>query len=515
MPTRSEHNHRACLTGAIVTSLLIAAPVSAGTVIDLSEVRVPTLVGSMPGEQFGYTVALGDIDGDGAAELVVGAPGHTADGELRNAGAVYIFDRTTNGAPPVGRADARALATIIGDSQRGRLGMALAVADLNGDGLDDIVAGAPDEGSTGTVACGRVYVFLSSPGRPASGNASARADLVMVGEASGDRLGSSLLVADTDADGRAELFASAFRAGDGSGTGSGTVYLVRGEALQSTPDAVGVAELASLSIRGEGLGDGLRSVAVADTDGDGRLETILGSYLADAPGAAGVDVGKIYVLDPECTEHGGVLALPGPASTVIAGVAARGFLGRSISSGDIDSDGFDDLLVSAYAAGDDPKRLEAWGEVFVLFGAREGPAADLGVDGVPRFRGKSRYDLFGLPTLLQDLNGDATPDIIAAAQFAAPRGGSRPRSGEVYVSWGSLRSVVEAKAGNAESADVTVVGALEHDGLGGALAVADIVGGSEPDLIIGAPEGSSEDVPGDLRTGKLYVIPAELLLSSE
>ena len=82
----------------------------------------------------------------------------------------------------------------------------------------------------------------------------------------------------------------------------------------------------------------------------------------------------------------------------------------------------------------------------------------------------------------------------------------------MYVYWGSLRSVMDAKSGKSDIADLTIVGGTEMEAIGGALLAAPLSGGRTPDLVIGAPDGSGgAEVDG--RTGRVYVIPPERLLA--
>jgi len=125
---------------------------------------------------------------------------------------------------------------------------------------------------------------------------------------------------------------------------------------------------------------------------------------------------------------------------------------------------------------------------------------------------RAYLDLFGLPAIAADLNGDRNADIVFAAQFADSPDGARRRCGEVYVYWGSLRSVMDAKSGEAELADVTIVGGAEMESIGGALLAARLSGGRTPDLVIGAPEGRG-GAEAESNTGRLYVVPRARLLA--
>ena len=488
-------------------ALLRWSPAGAARVIDLAQHAVPTIVGSHGEEQFGYSSAAGDLTGDGRPELVVGAPGHRNGGDY-HAGAVYVFDGATlPGSAKQARAADAALFVLTGDAGQGRFGATVALADLNGDGLRDIIVGAPSAGEGKRTEGGRIYVFVSRPGEPPPVT-SLGADVTLVGEAGGDALGSSLLVKDVDGDGTDDLLASAFRAGAPGKPAAGAVYVILGPALAVASGEVGVAGIASAVVEGDRAGDSLIGLAAADLDGDASLDLVLGAYLADGPSGDRPDAGALYVIPWErlaAAPRGAVSEL---ASNAALGARDRGFFGRVLSAGDIDGDGITDLLASAYASGGETKDESVTGEAFVLFGAKGAPepTMDLRTADAPKFRGLSRWDLFGFGALVADMNGDGPADVVASAPFAGADGDARPRCGEVYVFWGGLRSVVRAKAGASELADLRIVGAHAQETLGGCLLAARVSGARTPDLIIGAPDALV--APGADRCGRLFIVPA-------
>jgi hypothetical protein len=493
---------------------LSPAAARGGVTLDLADAPVPTVFGSSPGEEFGYSLAVGDLDGDGESDLVVGAPGHEVPVVGPNTGAVYVFSAAAL-VDTVGPFEGRAAAWLLltGTGRRSRFGQTLAVGDLNGDTIDDLVVGAPAAGGEDAIAAGSVHVFF---GRTRSDTLEAwvTADLTLTGTAPAGRLGSSLAVADLDGDGANELIASAYRARAPGGSRSGVIYLVPGSAVSEARGETDIADLATTLIVGSRDDDALREVVLADIDGDDTAEIVIGAHFADGAEEEEIDVGRVYVLPSEAATGAGPVVVAERALSVFSGRSPRGLLGSSLAVGDVDTDGIDDLVLSAPAARGRGVKLDAWGESFLVFGRASGFdwSTDLPGEGALSFRAGSKWDLFGLPVIADDLNGDRGDDIVFAAQFADAPDGDRRRCGEVYVYWGSLRSVMDAKSGTAELADVTIVGSAQMESIGGALLAARLSGGRTPDLVIGAPNArGAPEIEG--RTGRVYVVPPERLLA--
>lgn len=479
---------------------------SAGVVVDLSVEPVPTIAGAGADEQFGYSGGCGDLDGDGATELVIGAPGCASKGTGERAGAVYVFSLSAVASADSGaQASDAATAVISGDTPDERFGTTLLVARLDSDAHPDLVVGAPSWGPGEQVATGRAYVFFG-PLDLSRDIAASGADVVMEGEAPGDHFGSALAAGDLDGDGENELLVAAFLAGAPEAQGAGTVYAVRGRDLREAGPRELVSGIARASVRGRQRGDALGGLLVIPGE---PVRVALGSYQADGPGPGDVDIGSVAVVDGDVLMSALGRPVSEVASCTMLGPRPRGFLGRAMSSGDVDGDGVQDILVSAYASRGDNSKADASGEAFIVFGAQDGfpDTVDLADALVPRFRGRERWDLFGLPVLLADLDGDGSAEVTVAAQFADSRDGTRSRCGEVYIYRGGLRSVIAAKAVSPDQADLTFVGARSLDSLGGFLLTAPAEA-RFPGLVIGAPDASG---PGAARSGKVHIVDPELL----
>jgi len=477
-----------------VTLMILVAgvPCLGGTQIDLAETAGTVLYGSREGNRLGYSLATGDLDADGAADVAAGAPGFDAESGLEEAGAVLVFEAGVLTEPRGGaRADTLSFLTLTGSRTHERFGAALLATDLDGDGDADLAVGAPGWGDGPSMLSGRVYVFLGPLARADRLPCLEIADVIIDGDRSGDRLGTSLACGDVDGDGRAELLASAPRALNRSGLRAGSVYVFDIGALAERGARVSVSEASLLEIQGKSEGDALSGIAVASGSEGLPAVLALGAYQADGRTEKDIDAGRAYLLAvDDLADTSRIISVGSPAVTVILGPHPRSLLGRSIAAGDVDGDGSPDLVVSAYASRGRGSKADASGEAFVIYGPPTAwpDSVNLSDEAVPRFRSESRWDLFGLPAMLSDLNGDGRAELMVSAQFADLDG--RRRCGKIYIFRGGPRSVVMAKAGKADLADVTLIGPARLCAIGGALATAPGAG-RYPDLIIGAPDAGS------------------------
>jgi hypothetical protein len=318
------------MTGAAY--LVLGPGPSSGSLGDADAI----LRGVVAGGQAGAAVAVvGDVDGDGAVDLMVGAPAVDRSTSLTSTGEVYLFSGPVSGEQSV----SGAAASMTGETRDADAGTALAGgADLDGDGFDDFIVGAPGDSSSRSGA-GAVYVFTHVP----SGVSTlAGADDKILGDHANVAAGSSLaIVGDVDGDGLEDYLVGG--PGDSTGgAGAGAAWLIT-----TTPAGTGaVSSVAAATLCGNAAADAAGSTVAAagDVDGDGFFD-----LLVSAPGASLVlaDAGEAYlVLGPVSssldlyTDHFGWFT---------GEVASQGEGMRVAPAGDLDGDGLDDLLVSAPA----------------------------------------------------------------------------------------------------------------------------------------------------------------------
>ncbi len=357
--------------------------------------------GDAAGDNAGFSVSsAGDVNGDGYDDLIVGAPGGNDGGA--NAGAAYVvFGKAFGlGAIDLDNLPADDGFIIRGAAAHDWAGWSVSSAgDVNGDGYDDLIVGAPG-GNDGAANAGAAYVVFGRAGGfgspEDSENLAGRRVLdlktlpegegfVIRGDARGDKAGFSVSSAgDVNGDGFDDLIVGAPE-GDDAGKDAGEAYVVFGKA-----SGFGTIDLGTLSpdegfvIWGDRLGDRAgRSVSSAgDVNGDGFDDLIVGAPLSNASaGAAYVVFGTAGSFGEEA---GGrqVFDLTGLWSTwdntsrgfVIRGDAGGDRAGRSVSAaGDVNGDGFDDLIVGE-PYGDDGGRDA--GEAYVVFGGTFGAGTD-------------------------------------------------------------------------------------------------------------------------------------------
>jgi len=284
---------------------------------------------------YGFSVSgVVDVDNDGYDDFLVGAPGYN-----KAAGNAFLYRGTSSGLLTT------TTDTFPGELDADQLGHQVAAAgDVNGDGVADFLISAP-YGDTGVLSdtiaisdTGKVFVYL---GQQTPGSLPT-VDKSLHGESAGDQFGWSAGAAgDVNGDGYDDIIVGA-QNHDRSLTDldTGKVYVYHGSAggIEATPSFTATGELA-LDFFGSAV------AGAGDVNGDGYDDIIIGARGNDE---SGQDAGKVYVY------HGGPSGLSATPAFTDVGTDVESNFGNAVAgTGDVNGDGYNDVIVGAGENGDD------------------------------------------------------------------------------------------------------------------------------------------------------------------
>ncbi|MEA1908123.1 MAG: integrin alpha [Euryarchaeota archaeon] len=324
------------------------------------------------GDHFGWAVACGDVNGDCFDDVIAGA--HKNDSTQADTGVAYIYyGDTAMGAPDVTIGDP---AASMGNDDDW-FGYSLACGDVNGDGFDDVVAGAPGVNRGAGAIAGKVYIYY---GNDSLGTILTAGDVDVAlynPYASSDFFGISVACFDIGGSDTQDVVVGA--------NNSSSVYAYFGGSMPSLIDSID-----GVNMTFHGAGNSIFGISVAkagDVNKDGADDLVVG-----AP-----DNDSAYIF------YGGSL-LDNESDINLTGASGSGF-GISVSaSGDVDSDGYGGVVV-----GRSDETVESFYD------------ADLGIGSISL--SKTDADFGIVVASIGDVNDDTIPDIAVGA----------PGAGKVYV----------------------------------------------------------------------------------
>ncbi len=405
----------------------------------------------------GWSVAdAGDINGDGIADLTVGAFGNDAGGS--NAGVGYVIwgkagaTRTNIDASEFTTNDGFIIQGAAADNG---LGWSVAAAgDINADGIADLVVGAIGN-DVGGSAAGASYVIWGKTGATRTNidteNFAVGDGFVIQGSSVGDGLGWSVSAAgDINNDGYDDLIVGALYR-DAADTYAGTAYVIWGRAgaTRANIDTAALAASDGFIISGPGKDAYLGSSVsgAGDVNNDGYDDLIIGAPYSDFdgqnPGVTFVIWGKAGATRANIDTG----ALTSSDGFSIRGDEKSDSLGWSVSTaGDLDNDGHDDLIVGAPYSDDGGPNI---GAAYVIWGKAGATRANIDVTNLTDndgfiIRAHVAFDSLGFSaSAAGDVNNDGYDDLIVSAPVAEDSGIG---DGEVYVIWGGAHLRNEALA---------------------------------------------------------------------
>ncbi len=479
-----------------------------------SESSKTDLVGSAElNDRIGQALAAGDFNGDGYLDLLIGAPFEDQDDHV-DSGWVHVVYGKRGGLSADDDEIWSQAGAIEGALEAGDLsGFSVTVGDFNGDGIDDLAFGSPGEAIGSLSDAGAINVIYGSPsGLTEVDNRQFHQDTPGIGGGSeqGDDLGYSLAAGDLNNDGFDDLVIGVPREDIAPFPNAGAIQVLFGSASGLTE-----AGNVFLSRNADGMGRAAfadyfgYALAVGDFNGDQYPDLAIG---APFDSRTGVSAGTVHLI------YGGVNGLD-LSTNKIWGLDSLGNdleptqgddFGRSLTVGDFDADGFDDLVVGLRGYQNNT------GAALILHGTNEGLASEdhrLLQPGVEGFAGSPlEISLFADALTAGDINGDGADDLMAGSHYRNV--GSESAAGAVLIAYGETGDGLVSQGSLLwDRSDLEVVGdPASGDFFGSAVLLADFDGDGLDDAVISSPR---RDVNGVSDAGDVIVVSTSAALFSD
>lgn len=455
--------------------------------------------------QFGAILTKGDFNGDTIDDLVVTSPYFSSE-KGKRVGKVEVFLGKKEFAKAFSDPAVTADITFLGVTGGAELGTSFANGDINGDGIDDLIIGAPGERSV-SIVYGR-HSFSGFSG--AVDLFPPRSDWTIRGRNEDEQFGFAVDSADMNGDMIDDVIVSAPFAPQSGMKRVGKVHVIFGK--KGIPrNATHPLDLLSsdLLFTGNALDDRFGiTLAHGDFDADKKTDLAIGSYMATngtakQAGTVAIVLGKKLDMkgmvrvssesvrgdnlegekaenqeeEEKETKNGEDQDASRLDDALFTADSAFDWFGYSLSVGDLNRDMVDDLVIGSFPY----LKNKRQGEVYVLWGEKGGQFLDVQLSRVFAPREES---LIGGSVVVSDLNHDGAQDLIIGAPTGAP--GSSVKQGRVY-SLNFFPRNNQAWNFSKIPPDLTIEGRNVGDWFGSSLLAGDFDNDGNRDMVVGAP----------------------------
>lgn len=475
-------------SGAFLGLCVAGAGSLSAQTIQLSEIGItkPGFVINSNTVNIGFSVSgAGDVNGDGLADLIVGT-------ESGYVAGLVVFGKKDGAEIEASNLGSNGFEIISNNLMYGVSKSVSGCGDVNGDGLADLIIGTSGN-RYGDEKIGESYVvFGKANASPVELSNLGNGGFKMIGSGLDDQFGRSVSGAgDVNGDGLADLIVGAYLAEQNGLDSAGESYVIFGT---TNPTDVQISNLGTRGFKILGVDpeyqSGYSVSSAGDINGDGLGDLVVSAQI---PNRVQGSISESYVIFGKVDTNPVELGNLGPSGL---GFTLYGteelYLGRKVSgAGDVNGDGFSDLIIGASVVSNLPYTLGE-GASYVLFGNANPTSTsvdNLGNSGFFILGNNIGYSFGSSVSGAGDINGDGFADLIVGSPY-----GGLGNAGVSYVLFGKeTSSTIEIS--NLGTRGFDMFGAYFWKNSGWSVSGAgDVIGDGKADMIVGSPGNNPYDI---------------------